>query len=740
MVFGRVARLAIAAPRRVVACAAALLVCAAIFGVGVTSRLSAGGFEDPHAESSQAAELLTAKFRRGDLQMLFTVTAAKGVDSAEAITVGKNLVATLSASPFVSDVTSTWTAPPAAAPALTSVDRRTGLVVVGIRGGGSDGQQHAKDLAEHLVGDRDGVAVRAGGAAMAYVEINQMSRRDLMIVEAIAIPLSFLVLVWVFGGLAAAALPVAVGVLAIAGTTAVLRAMTYVTNVSTFALNLSVALGLALAVDYTLLIVSRFRDEVRGRAELQAALMTTMTTAGRTVAFSACTVALSMLSLLVFPMYFLRSFAYAGAAVAAFAALAAIVVTPAALVLLGKRLDALDMHRALRRLTGRSDPAPAPLQTSFWYRSTKRVVRRPALTASAVIALLLVLGSPFLGVRLGFPDDRVLPTSASTRQVGDELRTGFGVDPAGDVTIVVPDATELTLDDFAKYAAQVSRTTPDVYAVSSPAGTFVNGAAVGPPSAPTGIKDGSAYLTVRSTAILFSTSDEQLDLLGDVPGPGGRPVLFTGIAPINRDTATSISSRLPQALAIVAVITFTLLFLLTGSAVLPIKALVLNTLSLTAAFGALVWIFQEGHLGGLGTTVTGTLVVTIPILLFCVAFGLSMDYEVFLISRIREYWLASPRRPEDNSESVALGLARTGRVVTAAALVMAVSFVALIAADVSVIRMLGVGITLAVVMDATLVRMLAVPAFMQLLGSNNWWAPEPLARLHRRLTRGHGPG
>jgi RND superfamily putative drug exporter len=248
------------------------------------------------------------------------------------------------------------------------------------------------------------------------------------------------------------------------------------------------------------------------------------------------------------------------------------------------------------------------------------------------------------------------------------------------------------------------------------------------------LSQGSAFLTIASTAALFTDASEtQLDRLHAVAPPQGRDMELTGLAQINRDSADAITSRLPMVLSVIAAITFVLLFLLTGSVVLPLKALVLNVLSLTAAFGALVWIFQEGHLGALGTTPTGTLVATMPVLLFCIAFGLSMDYEVFLVSRIREFWLASDRSARANDESVALGLARTGRVVTAAALVMSISFAALIAAQVAFMRMFGVGLTLAIIADATLVRMLLVPAFMHVLGRWNWWAPGPLVRLHERI-------
>jgi putative drug exporter of the RND superfamily len=735
-VLQRIALLAIAAPRRIVAIAALVMVACGIFGIPVAKSLSAGGFQDPTSESAQATQLLVDKFGQGDMELLISVTANEPGASAQspaARSVGTDIAAQVQASPHVAQVTSAWTAPAAAAPALISKDGKTGLIVAGITGGESGAQKHAKALTDQLVHDREGVTVRAGGEAMTYVQVNGQTEKDLLTMEAIAIPLSFVVLVWVFGGLMAAALPLAVGGFAILGSMAVLRAITFVTDVSIFAMNLTVAMGLALAIDYTLLIISRYRDELADGADRERALVCTMSTAGRTVLFSALTVALSMVAMVLFPMYFLKSFAYAGIAVVAFAGVAAIVVAPAAIVLLGDRLDSLDVRRLGRRILGRPEPVRKPIEQTFWYRSTKIVMRRSIPIGLAIVALLLVLGAPFLGIKWGFPDDRVLPQSLSTRQVGDELRTNFAIDSARNVTVVIPDTAGVTPADLDRYAEALSQV-PDVSSVSAPGGTFAGGRPVGPPSAATGLEDGSAFLTVASTAPLFTDASEmQLDRLRAVSPPAGQEVQLTGVAQINRDSADAITSRLPTVLGVIAAITFVLLFLLTGSVVLPLKALVLNVLSLTAAFGALVWIFQDGHLGALGTTPTGTLVANMPVLLFCIAFGLSMDYEVFLVSRIREYWLKSGRTRADNDESVALGLARTGRVVTAAALLMSISFAALIAAQVSFMRMFGVGLTLAVLADATLVRMALVPAFMHVLGRWNWWAPKPLARLHERI-------
>ncbi|MGK2865702.1 MAG: MMPL family transporter [Mycobacterium sp.] len=705
----RLARYALAAPRRILAVSVLLAVAAAIFGIPVTQQLTAGGFQDPDAESSKAAELLTGTFDQGDMQLLIVVSDPAGAMSPAARQVGTDIVTALQDSEFVAQVSSAWTVPQPGVAELLSRDGTAGLIVAGITGGEQYAQNHARDLVEVLVHDRDGVTVQAGGLAMVNTQITEQSQRDLLLMESIAIPFSFMVLVWVFGGLLAAALPVVVGVMAILGSLAVLRLIALAADVSVFALNLCMAMGLALAIDYTLLMISRYRDELADGAIREDALVRTMVTAGRTVVFSATTVALPMSTLVLFPMYFLKSFAYAGVATVVFAAVAALVITPAAIVLLGDRIDARRPQRT-----------PRSVEQQFWYRSTKFVQRRAVSIGLAVVVLLVLLGLPFTGVNWGFPDDRVLPASASAHQVGDRLRQDFAHNSATDVTVVIPDSTGLSRAELDRYTAELSAVN-DVSAVSPPVE-----------------RDGSMFLRVSSSAPLFSdASAAQLDGLHEIGGPGGRQVLLAGVAQTDRDSVAAIASKLPLVLGLIAAITFCLLFLLTGSVVLPLKALVLNILSLTATFGAMVWIFQDGHLGALGTTATGTLVANIPVLLFCIAFGLSMDYEVFLLARIREYWLASGRTAADVGESVALGLARTGRVVTAAALVMSISFAALIAANVSFMRMFGLGLTLAVLMDATLVRMVLVPAFMQLMGRWNWWAPAPLARLHDRIGINH---
>lgn len=718
------ARWALHVPRRVLVVAALAAVAAAVLGVPVVAHLTAGGFQDPAAESARANHLLSEVFGKGDVQLVLVVSHRDGPRSVDAQSAGRRMVELIEDSQNVIGVISPWTSPPPVADALYSADGRTGLIVADLRGGESRAPGYGQGLVEavnaDVLPDFPEVTVQAGGSAMVFAQITDQTLHDVLIMESIAVPLSLLVLVWVFGGLLAATLPVVVAAAAIAGSLAVLRGITVFADVSIFALNLTTALGFALAVDYTLLILSRYRDEIAGGADRDQAVRTTMGTAGRTIVFSALIVTLSMATMVVFPIPFLRSFAYAGVATVMLCALAALVLTPALIVVLGARIGTpRGRHRGRRP------------EQNFWHRSTAFVIRHAGVLGLAGAALLVVAGLPFLSANWGNPDDRVLPASASAHQVGDVLRAQFPGQSGTESVAVVADARGLTPAEWERYAAAASRV-PGVVAVYAPTGTFAQGRQVGPRAGGTDVRDGSAYLTVAGSAPLFSEASEtQLDTLRALTGPGGRDVVITGAAATNRDSVQAIASRLPLVLALMAVVIFVVLFVLTGSVVLPLKALVLNTLSLTAAFGALVWIFQEGHLGAFGTTPTGTLVATIPVLLFGIAFGLSMDYEVFLLARIREFWSKSAGAVADQDRSVILGLAYTGRVVTAAALIMAISFAGLIAAQVSFMRMFGVGLVLAVLVDATLVRMVLLPAFMHLLGRWNWWSPRPLRRFAR---------
>jgi RND superfamily putative drug exporter len=725
-------RMAIAAPKRVLLAAVLLTVVAGGFGGGVAEHLGAAGFQDPSSQSARGMAVLTEKFGQGDMDLTFVVRSPGNVLDPAAARAGRNLVEELRSAPLISGVVSPWD-DAARSAGLISEDGRTAVVIAQITGGENNAPKYGKAVADQVSGERDGLTVLAGGTAMVSSEINEQSEKDLLIAEAIALPLTLAVLIWVFGGLFAALLPLVVGGMAIAGTLGMLRGITLFTDVSIFALDLTTAMGLALAIDYTLLLVSRYREEHALIGDRDEALRRAVATAGRTILFSTCTVFLAVGALAVFPMYFLRSMAYAGCGVVALAGLYAIVVAPAVIKLLGDRIESLNIRTLLRRERKDQD-----IRQSFLYSITKFTMRHAVPCALVVLALLLILGAPFLSARFGLPDDRVLPTSAESRQVGDTLRSEFPGNTAMVTSIVIPDADGLSDDDVAGYAAALSNVAGAV-AVSAPSGSYVDGRAVGPPLLPTAAADGSLWLSV---AIENPSSDaqsrEELDRLRAVPVPDDAEALFTGANELNQDSVDEIVRLLPVVLILVATTTFILIFLLTGSLLLPVKTLVLNTLSLSATLGALVWIFQEGHLGGLGTAATGTLVADVLVFLFATAFGLSMDYEVFLLSRIREHWLASPQRPEDNDEAVALGIAGAGRVITAAAILMVIVFAALSSGQVSFMRMIGVGLALAVMVDATLVRMVLVPAVMKLAGQWNWWAPAPLAKLHAKIGLSEG--
>jgi RND superfamily putative drug exporter len=449
-------------------------------------------------------------------------------------------------------------------------------------------------------------------------------------------------------------------------------------------------------------------------------------------------VGLSLAALMVFPVYFLRSFAYAGVAVVALATVAALVLLPAMLTLLGTRIDALDLRVGVRRLLRRPPPVVKPVEQGFWYRFATAVMKRALPVGLLVTAVLIGLGLPFLHAHFAYPDDRVLPHSASAHQVGDDVRTQFNANAGSTMTIVAKDVSAAPTA-IGGYAADLSRL-DHVASVASADGVYADGQRVGAASGPNQRVGAATYLSLDID--VEAQSPQAKTLLSDVEKVHAPwQVLYGGQTAVNRDSLHALGAAMPYALGLIALATFVILFLFTGSVVLPLKALVLNTLSLTATFGAMVWVFQYGHFGSIfnDLTTTGTLVPTMPPLMFCLAFGLSMDYEVFLLSRIREAWLESDRTPADNTRAVAIGLGRTGRIVTAAALLMAIVFAGMAGSTVSFMMLFGTGLTLAVLMDATVVRGILVPAFMRVAGKWNWWAPRPLARLHERFGLSEGP-
>ena len=723
--FTSLGRLVTRRSRLILIVAAIAVVIAAGIGFGAPGELRGGGFTDPSSPSELARTQLDAS-GAGQPNLVFLVTATSGtVDEPAAATAGRTLAQQLAAQPGVSSVTSYWST---GSPSLRSRSGTQALVLTHVRGN----DQAVTDISKKLINTFSTgtptpsattapITVKAGGQGGAGHDITNQITKDLALAEGIAIPVTLVLLLVAFATAVAALLPIAIGVVAIFGTLAVLFLLGSVTDVSIYALNLTTALGLGLAIDYALLMVSRYREQLAAGDDPVVAVRRSVQTAGRTIVFSAAAVAAALAALLVFPVYFLRSFAYAGISVVVVAAVAATVVLPAVLTVLGRRVNAGRIRRRSRGLTGAESP--------FWRQVATRVWRRPVLIGLPVVALLLALGVPFLRVHFGTPDDRVLPTSAPARQVGDALRTNFVVNDTN--TLEVVSTTPLPPVSATSYSRELSALS-GVARVDGPTGSFSHGTQVsGPgPTAATRSLSGGTWLSVVST--LDPESGAAQDLVRQaraVPVPGGAHANIAGQAASLVDQKHAIGSQLPLAGALIALTTFIVLFLFTGSVVLPVKALVLNALSLTAVFGVLVWIFQEGHLAGLlGFTPLPTS-TTMPPLLFCITFGLSMDYEVFVLSRIKELHDAG----YGNDEAVVHGLARTGRIITTAAALLAVTFFAFGLSKVSFIQMFGIGSGLAILIDATLIRGVLVPAFMRLAGRANWYAPAPLRRLHDRI-------
>jgi len=682
----------------VLAAAMAFLAVAVGWGTGVFGRLTSGGFEDPGSESARAAAVAAADLGRDDADVVVLYRSQdRTVDDPayrQAVT------GTLEALP--SDAvarTVSWF--DTRAPGLVSADRHATYAVLTLRG---DEQQRTDAL--ERIEDRlaaPGVQTEVGGATTVGRDIGEQVSKDIARAETLSMPVLLVLLVLVFGTVAAASLPLVIGVVAILGAFTALHVLSLVTDVSVFSVNVVTILGLGLAIDYGLFVVGRYREELARGLDTEAAIVATMATAGRTVAVSGLTVAASLAGLLIFPQVFLRSMGAGGIAAVLVAVAAALTVLPALLAVLGPRVEALPVRRRRPRLHA---------DTGAFARLARSVMRRPVLYAVGVVAVLLVLGLPFLRVTFGGIDARALPAGTGSRQVAETLERDFPANATSPIRAVVT----VPAGDPAGLPAwlDAARTVPGITAA-----TVV------------GERDGTAEVDLGFAGDPMSAGARAVvDRVRALPPPPGGTVLVGGETAVLSDLLGSLGRLLPYMALTVAGATVLLLLFAFGSVVLPVKALLMNVLSLTASFGAIVWIFQDGHLSGLlDFTPTGTLEATQPILVLAVVFGLSMDYEVFLMSRIREHYL----RTGDNTAAVAAGLQRTGAMITTAALLLVVVIGAFSLSGITFIKLIGVAMAIAIVVDATVVRALLVPASMRLLGRWNWWAPAPLRRLHDRI-------
>jgi RND superfamily putative drug exporter len=726
--FDGLSRLAFRWPKVVLLVTVLVVGGALVYGMGVLSGLKTGGQTDPGSESAAAAKVLESQYGAAKPNMVLLVRADRSVDDPTVAAEGLRLSRQLAAEPDVLGIISYWQVK---VPALHSSDGRMAVIAARLKGDETQAADEYGALASRYNGAHGPVQVQIGGEAAVRSALTATIRKDIAKAEAIGIPLVALVLILVLRSFFAALLPLLVGGFSVIGTNAVLRLISQFTDVSIFALNLATGLSLGLAADYGLFIVKRFREERKRGHDVETALRITMNTAGRTVAFSSLTVAVSVSSMLVFPLYSLRSFAFAGVSVVLLASLCAMVALPAALVVMGRLLDLGDLTRVFTLVTSRLRRRPAdPSRGNGWRRWALLVMRRPVMFALGGIAILLILATPILRLNIGLPDDRVLPAGAESHQVQQTMRDDFASIATGDVDVLVPGVLPAErAADLTDYATRLSRV-PGVQAVDSAIGRVVHGQ-VSPPTPldKRFIGPDSTYLAVSTDIEAVSSAGQDLvKRIRAVPAP------FTtqagGASADLLDARTALVGRFPVAGAIIAATTLILLFLLTGSVLIPVKAVVMNVLSLSATFGVLVWIFQDYHFGGaLNFQQTGWVDIALLVLLYCVAFGVSMDYEVFLLSRIKEEYARTP----DNRTAIAYGIEKTGGIVTAAALITSIVFIAMSTAQVTNIKMFGVGLGLAMVMDAALVRTMLVPALMRLAGRANWWAPRPLRAVYNKI-------
>jgi trehalose monomycolate/heme transporter len=726
-IFERWGRTAFRRRRLILVIALLTAVLGVVWGTSIFAKVqTAGGFDAPNSQSQHEATLATKAFGRdaGDVVVLYSsktrTTAAPAFRSA--------VTRALAALPHskVASYASYWST---GSRRFVSANGRQTYAVIELAGASDTARQSNYDAMKTDLSASGpaaagltaaGLSSQVGGVVPTNETIGQQTTASITRAEGLSFPVLLILLLVIFGSLTAASLPLAIGALGILGSFTALRLLTLVTGVSVFSLNITTILGLGLGIDYGLFLVTRFREELRQRDSVEDAVARTVATAGRTVLVSGVTVAIVLASLMLFPETILRSIGYGGVATVLVDMLAALTVLPALLAVLGPKVNSLRIRRSV------SGP-PAAENSGGWYRLAHSVMRRPLLYAVPIVVLLLALGSPFLKVVWGGVDATVLPSSAAPRVVTEALNRDFPGNPTAPIEAIVQfrgpvAASPARAADLAAYARRLGH----VPGVTAAQVTGVHGHV-----ARIDLSYGPGPYTPQARAIAGQVRD--------VAAPPGATAQVGGQTAALADQLSSIGHTLPWMALAVVIATFVLLFLAFGSLVLPIEAIVANILSLSAMYGVVTWIFQDGHLSGLlGFTPNGTISPTIPVLMFAIMFGLSMDYEVFLLSRIRERYVATG----DNTAAIASGLQRTGGVITSAALLLVIVIGMFSLSSVTFIKLLGVGMIVALVLDATLVRLLLVPATMRLLGDKNWWAPAPLRRLYARygIREDSGPG
>ncbi|MDT0265978.1 MMPL family transporter [Streptomyces sp. DSM 44915] len=710
----RLGRLAVRWPGTILLVAAVLLPLFGVLGAGAPGALQLARWDAPGTESVRVQDVLREQYGTGNPNLALLVTAKDGdVDDPAVVAEGDRIAADLADHPMVTDVTAYWTDRDVA---LRAEDGGRALVLARLEGDATETRAELADLSPELTWENETVRVAVGGQEEVSRQVSEQATADFLTAELIVLPTVTLLLALVYRRTVAALVTVGVGLFSVLATLTGLRLIAQFTPVSTFAANLALVLGLGLGIDYCLFVINRYREERDAGLSTDEAVVRAVAVAGRTVLFSGVTVAISLATLLVFPFFFLSSFAYAGVLVVLAAVGGATVLLPAALARWGHRFDR---------------PRREERVAAWWESAARFVLRRPLVTGLAALAVLLLAASPVLGLRFGLPDQRTLPEGTSSRVVAEETAEHFTAEPTDNIFLVTGPDARLSAAHTGDYAAELSRH-PGAFQVVSAVGTHRDGELAEPPGA------ASEAMTGADGGSLFTVVPTQQAMAGDVPGlvadlravPAPVPTEVGGYPAETTDFRSVLLSRVPLLATLVLVATALVLFLLTGSVLLPIKATVLNLLSLGVMFGALVWIFQDGNFSGvLGFTPTGSIEPSIPLLMFCVAYGLSMDYEVFLLARITE----EHRRTGDTNAAVVAGVRRTAPLITAAAGILVVTFATYATSGVVFLKELGIGTALVILADATLIRTVLLPATMRLAGRANWWAPRPLRRFHDRF-------
>ncbi|MBB5936974.1 MMPL family transporter [Streptomyces zagrosensis] len=721
----RLASLILPRPKKILL--AMLIIVLAVGGasMGLADRLTMGGYENTDTESHKTEKILEKEFEQGRPNLSIVVSDPRGVDDPEVTKAGLKLTQGLADNKHVANVASYWSM--GKAPSLKGESGQQALISGRILGDFDEVNDRVQDLEDEYSGKVEGLKVELGGTALMNFENVDQSAKDASKAETLVFPLVLVVLVIIFGSLVAAALPLAVALATMLLVFGLLYLITFAFDANNLLTNVTTLLGLGLAIDYSLLFITRYREELQRGFDTHDAIRATMRQVGRTITFSAVTLAIALMSLVVMPFGMFQSIAVGGAATSLVAAFGTLTIVPALLAWAGPRIDKL---RLIRR-------KPRPVAESSeggWHRMALFVMRKPVPLVVAVLALMTLLGSPVRDLNLRLPDEQILPKSAQSAKVAKTVQEDFNNREAQAMQVVARDIGDVKArdSDITAYATKLSAL-PNVARVDALTGSYAKGEEIAPRtklSEETYGTDSSTYFSVVPAVDGLSPKGE--DIVRDIRDADSPfPVKVGGHPAISVDTFDVLTDNLPLALGIMAIGAYILLFLLTGSLLLPLMAIVLSVLSLSATFGSLVFVFQDGHMQWLvGDFInTGAINWTVPVLVGTLGFGLSMDYAVFILSRVKEEY----DRTGDNELAVATGLERVGKVVTYAAIILSLVFIVMLTSGISYMKALGLGVPLAILLDATLIRGILLPASMRLLGEKSWWAPGPMRKFHDRF-------